>query len=268
MVCTGSTVRRLIAGIFRIGLLDAFAYRGEIVVWFLSTTMPIVMFLLWDTAAQGQPIAGMDAAAFRGYFLAAFLVRQLAGSWVSYLINMEIKDGTLALRLLRPVHPMLHYVVEQMAHIPVRGMLAIPVVLLVFLLDPQIHSPGTLSLSLFAVSVFLGFLISFFINVLIGALAFVTDQSLKIMDLWTALFFVGSGYLVPLALFPVWAQRMLVYLPFRYQMGVPVEILTGTLRDQPAFAALGMQLAMVVILATASLAVFQRGVRRFEAYGS
>jgi ABC-2 type transport system permease protein len=261
-------MRRLVAGIFRIGLLDAFAYRGEIFVWFLSTTMPIVMFLLWGTAAQGQPIAGMDAAAFRSYFLAAFLVRQLAGSWVSYLINMEIKDGTLALRLLRPVHPMLHYVVEQMAHIPVRGMLAIPVVLLVFFTDASMHSPGALSLLLFALSVLFGFLISFFINVLIGALAFVTDQSLKIMDLWTALFFVCSGYLIPLPLFPHWAQRLLVYLPFRYQMGVPVEILTGGLRGQSALAAMGMQLVMVAMLAAASLVVFQRGARRFEAHGS
>jgi ABC-2 type transport system permease protein len=260
-------MRRIFAGIFRIGLLDAFAYRGEIFVWFLSTTMPIVMFLLWGTAAEGRTLAGMDATAFRAYFLAAFLVRQLAGSWVCFTINQEIKDGTLALRLLRPVHPLVHYGVEQLAHIPVRGALVVPVVALVFLLDPALRSPGTVSIGLFTVSVLLGFLISFFINVLIASLAFVTDQSLKIMDLWTALFFVFSGYLIPQALFPSWMQRLLAYLPFRYQMGVPIEILAGTMHGNAAFLAVGAQALTVLVLGALGFLAFGRGTKRFEAYG-
>jgi ABC-2 type transport system permease protein len=260
-------MRRVFAGVFRIGLLDAFAYRGEIFVWFLSTTMPVVMFLLWGTAAEGRTLAGMDAAAFRAYFLAAFLVRQLAGSWVCFTINQEIKDGTLALRLLRPVHPLVHYAIEQLAHVPVRAALAVPIVAILFAFDPALHAPGALSMALFVVSVLLGFLISFFVNVLIASLAFVTDQSLKIMDLWTALFFVFSGYLIPQALFPRWVQGLLVYLPFRYQMGVPVEILTGTLRGSAALASVGGQALTVMVLGALGFVAFGRGTRRFEAYG-
>jgi ABC-2 type transport system permease protein len=261
-------VRSLITGIFRIGLLDAFAYRGELFIWFLSTTMPLVMFLLWGTAAEGRALAGMDSTSFRAYFLAAFLVRQLAGSWAAYAINMEIKDGTLSLRMLRPVHPLLHYAVEQAAHVPVRAALAIPVVLLVFFLDSGLHAPGVLvSTFAFPLSIALAFMISFFVNVLIASCAFVTDQSMKILDLWTGLFFVLSGYMVPLALFPIWAQQALVYLPFRYQMGVPIEILTGALHGSALLQALLMQLTMTFVLGACAYFAFDRGLRRFEAYG-
>lgn len=259
--------KEVFLGVFRVGMLDAFAYRGELIVWFLATTMPLVMFLLWGTAAEGRTLSGMDAAAFRGYFLAAFLVREIAGSWVAYQLNMDIKDGTLSLRLLRPLHPLVHYVVEQIAHIPFRAALAFPLVFVIFAFDSALHLPPAFSIACFAVSVVLGFLISFFVNVLIASLAFVTDQSLKVLDLWTALFFAFSGYLVPQALLPTWMQRVLLFLPFRYQMGVPVEILTGSLHGQELVRTLAMQGTMALAVGALAFACFGRGVGRFEAYG-
>jgi ABC-2 type transport system permease protein len=258
-------------GVFKIGLLDAVAYRGETLVWMLSTTMPIVMFLLWGTAASGQSadsMGGFDQNAFKAYFLAAFLVRQLAGSWVAFQLNMEIKDGTLALRLLRPMPPLVHYLVEQLAHIPIRAAFVFPVVLTVFALDTSIHAPSWLALLVFfPLSIVLGFLLSFFINILFGSLAFKMEQSLKVIDIWAALMFAFSGYMIPQALFPLWAQAILIYLPFRYQMGVPVEILTGALTGMRLVEALGMQALMVLVVASLAALVFRRGLHHFEAYG-
>jgi hypothetical protein len=54
------------------------------------------------------------------YFLATFIVRQLTGCWAFYEMNFEVRNGTLAMRLLRPVHPLWAYAFENIAPSPMR----------------------------------------------------------------------------------------------------------------------------------------------------
>lgn len=259
---------RALYAMFRTGLLDAFAYRAEVIIWILATTMPIVMLLLWSAAAGDGSIGRYDDAGFRAYFLAAFIVREVSGSWVAWHINAEVRDGTLALRLLRPAHPMWHYAMDQAAHVPVRAMFSLPPALLYFLWDPAIKAPSDWRVfAAFAVSAFLAWVLSFCLHAAIGFLAFFTEQSNKIMELWTCAFFVASGYLVPLDLFPPGARALFAHLPLRFQLGFSVELLTGQHTFASSLPLLLEQLGWVVAAALFALAVFRLGVRRFEAYG-
>src|SRR5579872_7027264 len=109
--------------ILRIGFTEAVAYRAETIVWIAATTMPLVMLALWHAVARDAPITTSSAASFgagrvTGYFLSMFIVRQLTGSWAVWLMNMEIRDGTLAQRMLRPVHPLVTYAVAALAELP------------------------------------------------------------------------------------------------------------------------------------------------------
>jgi ABC-2 type transport system permease protein len=253
---------------FRIGFLDALAYRVEMVIWILSTTMPLVMFLLWSAAASGQTFGRYGDAEFRGYFLATFVVRQLAGAWAAWQINQEIRDGTLALRLLRPAHPLLHYAAEQVAHVPVRAFISLPLAFILFCADSSLHAPrDPVLLLLFCLSVLGAWALSFLVNISIGSLAFFTEQSNKVMELWTSAFFVFSGYLVPLDLFPKSVRSVVAWLPFRFQLGLPVELLTGQHTRAAGGSLVFYQWLLVLAAAGVAIGVFQRGVRRFEAYG-
>jgi ABC-2 type transport system permease protein len=172
------------------------------------------------------------------------------------------------MRLLRPVNPIVHYAVEQLAHVPVRALFSMPVALLFFFLDPHIHAPRDPALwVLFTISVLGAWAISFLVNVIIGSLAFFMEQSVKIMDVYTAVFFVLSGYMVPLDLFPEPVRAVLDFLPFRYQMGLSVELLTGALDAGLALRLVLQQWCMVLAMTLLAHGVFRRGVGHFEAYG-
>ena len=112
--------------LLRVGFVDAVAYRAEMFVWVLATTMPLVMLALWSTVAREAPIGRYGEAQFTAYFLATFIVRQLTGSWVFYDMNFAVRNGTLAMRLLRPVHPLWAYAAEALAAMPIapRGVAA------------------------------------------------------------------------------------------------------------------------------------------------
>jgi len=266
-----SVARNLVAipALLRAGYQDALAYRAEMFVWILSTTMPLVMLAMWHTVALEAPIGRMGPAAMTQYFLCAFIVRQLTGCWISFVMNGEIKDGTLSLRLLRPVLPLLGYAALGFAYVLLRAALSVPLAALALAATGGIaklaDSPAMAGV--WAASVVLGFSISLLTNLIIGTLALLLGSSQKLMEAWTAVYFVLSGYLIPTEIMPPWLRSAAALLPFRYQLGVPVEIMTGAHELPVAVDLCVGQLAWVIALGFVLAWVWRRGVRRFEAYG-
>ncbi|WP_394829462.1 ABC transporter permease [Pendulispora albinea] len=252
----------------RIAFAEALAYRAEVVVWTLATTMPLVMLALWLAVAEEAPVGRWGQRELITYFLCAFMVRQLTGSWSCWQINAEVRDGTLAMRLLRPVHPMVAYAIEQLVAAPVRGMLAIPVaaVALAWVDAPPLARDPVVWL-LWAISMLGAWLISLLANFAIGCTALFVESSVKIMDIWLALFFVLSGYTIPVELFPRAVRAIGDWLPFRYQLGLPIELMTGIHDRAAALSLLGRQWLMVALLAAVVTIVWRRGIGRFAAYG-
>ena len=49
--------------LLRVGFSEALAYRAELLVWVLSTTMPFIMMALWTAVAREQPIGSYGTQA-------------------------------------------------------------------------------------------------------------------------------------------------------------------------------------------------------------
>ena len=259
---------RALPTLLRVGAYEALAYRGEMIVWMLATTMPLVMLALWMAVAQDAPVGRYGQPQFVAYFLATFVVRQLTGAWVFYTMNFEIRDGTLSMRLLRPVHPLLAYTAESIASMPLRIVVSIPVAVLSLVIvgsGAVTHDPALWVL--WAVSIAGAWLISLFVNFIVGCTAFFAESSMKFMDAWLVFYFVLSGYLVPIDLFPPALRAVVDWLSFRYQIGLPVEIMTGALTLHHAAALLARQWMWVLIGAGATSVLWRRGLRQFAAYG-
>src|SRR5439155_19666328 len=95
--------------LLRTGFAEAVAYRAEFLIWMFSTNMPLVMLALWAAVARSGPVGAYTQKGFAAYYLCTLVVRLLSGSWVVWELTMEIREGTLAMRLLRPLHPLLAY---------------------------------------------------------------------------------------------------------------------------------------------------------------
>ncbi len=261
-------VARALPALFRVSFADAVAYRAELLIWVLSTTMPLIMLALWSAVARDAPVGRFGPREFTAYFLATFIVRQLTGSWISWQLNHEIRQGTLSMRLLRPLHPFLAFVVEALAVIPLRAAVSLPVAALaLWIVGPQLLPPTPALWLVWLMALVGSWLISFLASFAIGCLAFFMESSRQIMELWLALFFVFSGYLVPVELFPPALRWVAEWLPFRYQIGLPVELLTSA-HDLPAALGLvGRQWIFVGVLSGTAAGVWRRGLRRFAAFG-
>jgi ABC-2 type transport system permease protein len=181
---------------------------------------------------------------------------------------MAVGVGTLATRLLRPVHPLLGYTTENVAAMPMRAAVALPVACAILLLEGTrdlTHDP-VLWLA-WVLAVLGGWVLSLLLSFVIGALAFFLESSLKVIDVWLAGYFVFSGYLVPVDLFPPALRAVSDFLPFRYQLGFCVELMTGAHDRTGALVMLGRQWAYVVLAALVLRVVWRRGLTRFAAFG-
>lgn len=254
--------------LLRVGFVDALAYRAEFLIWILSTTMPLVMLALWNAVAREQPIGGFGQADFAAYFLGALIVRLLTGMWVVWTLNHELRQGLFAFRLLRPVHPMVHYAAENLAALPVRALFALPVAVVSLLaigVDKLTHDP--VRLATYAASLVGAWLLAFLMMSLIACAAFFVDSSLSVFQAYFGCYMLLSGYLFPISLLPSGLGAVCAWLPFRYMLGFPVETLLGRYGRGEGLLLLGVQWAYIAALLLALSLVWRAGMRRFNAFG-
>ncbi|HZX96030.1 MAG TPA: ABC-2 family transporter protein [Myxococcales bacterium] len=263
-------MRRLLrtyAQFLRTGFASAVAYRAEFLIWMFSTNMPLVMLAIWAAAARSGPVAGYSQQGFAAYYLAALLVRLMTGAWVVWEMTMEIRQGTLALRLLRPVHPMLQWSADNLSAIPMRGIVALPVVGILLWVARAELAHDWFSWLLLCPALLGAWLLYFLVQAIIGTLGLRFESASSIFEAWLGFSNVLSGYLVPIDLFPRAVRELSLVLPFRFQLSYPVELMLGRWSRGEALSLLAAQWAYVAVFLVATRAVWRNGLRHYAAYG-
>lgn len=253
--------------LLRVGFAGAVAYRAEMLVWMLTMTMPLVSLALWSAVSQAAPVGRFGQSDFVAYFLATVVVRQLSGSWVVWELIQDIKSGSLANRLLKPIHPLVAYSADNLAAIPLRAVLVLPIAVVIMVSGAGRLPTEPRLIAAFLISLLGAWLITFFVMAIVGSLSFFMESSSSIFEIWLACFMLLSGYLVPLELFPGWVRDAAYFLPFRYTLGFPVEILIGMSPPGEIGRGLLVEGAYVVVSFVTAIALFRAGLRRFAAFG-
>ncbi len=255
--------------LFRVGAAEMTAYRAEVLIWILTSTMPLVMLAIWDAVAAEGPVSGLTQADLARYFTVTLVVRQLTSCWVVWELNQAIRTGSLSPQLLRPLSPLWFHAVRHWVALPLRLAVLLPVVGLLVWWRPEMALPADpLHLAVAAVSSALAFCVVFAFQVAFGALAFWSGQSLGVFNLWFGLWSIFGGYLMPLSVMPETVRTVAEVLPFRSMLSVPVEIAAGLLPAAAWPGALALQVAWVLASALLARLVWTRGLSRYGAFGA
>jgi ABC-2 type transport system permease protein len=264
-------VRRLalvLAAMWRLGVAEAMAYRAAMLVWILTTTFPLVSLALWHSLAERGPIGDYGRADFIAYFVAAFLIRQLTASWVVWDLSTQIASGDLSTLLMRPVHPLLHHLMSNLAALPVRMLLAAPLGVVVLIVaggvgvDPGVH------LLLAPLAIALAWLLHLAVQLCVACLAFWVTSSTALFEVWLGLYMVLSGYAVPTSLFPAGLATVVRWLPFHALLGFPVELVIGRLSGPEIAAGFALQAVWLALFGGLALWLWRRGLRVYGAVGA
>jgi ABC-2 type transport system permease protein len=252
----------------RVGFAGALAYRAEFLVWVLAYTMPLIMLALWTAVAAEAPVGRFGEQQFSAYFVGTLVVRLATGAWVIWDMNYEVRQGTLQRRLLWPIHGLVSYLAENVAAVPMRLMIVLPILTAMTIwLGPSIWVGDPLQLAIIPLSLLGAFLLTFLPMAMIGTLSLWSESSIALFDLWLALYTVFSGYVVPLELFPPGLGGLVAWLPFRQMLAFPVENALGLIDRRHALHDLALQWSYIVLFALLASALWRAGIKRFAAYG-
>ena len=76
-----------------------------------------------------------------------------------------------------------------------------------------------------------------------------------------------SGEGIPISAFPIWAIIIIKFLPFRYTISFPIEILMGTLNRTEMIEGFLLAIAWLLVLIFVYRILFRLAIKKYESVG-
>lgn len=245
-------------------------YRADLFLWTVAEmASPLVAGMVWYSVTSSAKSA-LSPRQTLTYYLFLLVVNNLVTTGIGFFLARDILQGTVVQYMVRPFPVIGRYVTQLVAEKLFYGIFLTPILVLILVI---FHN-------LFEVSVFFKANILFFIPSLLMAiiLYFVLDVTLATIAFWIEdaneirrfkfLFeSVASGLLIPFALMPPLARTIFSFLPFRYTLSAPLELLLGQQQGAAAWRLLGLQVAWLIGLGIVLRISWRRGLQRYAPPG-
>jgi viologen exporter family transport system permease protein len=246
-------------------------YRGAWVIFMAANVcVPIISLLIWRTAITNGARLPVDERYVTTYFVLLSFVTMATSSWMAGFLANDIRLGKLSSWMVRPASLLLGFVANNLSEKFLKLFALVPMIGILWWIfrDSMSISAGPDRWAVFAVSIVLGAILVFTIDLLIASLAFWLDDVAALAQARMIIASVLSGAVVPLALMPDWSRGFIDNQPFRYTVSFPVEILAGNLTGSQLLAGLAIQLAYVLGFGVIARLVWSAGLRAYSAVGA
>jgi len=236
-----------------------------------------IPYFLWksvfDARAMGGEsvtIGGLGFEEIIAYYVTVALAASIVhGPDLLTNASTDIYEGSLTRYLVYPTH---YLPFKYAQHLGLMLPNFLQVVLFGCLFLTLLTVPESLSLNLVsllraALSVALANLLYFLLCFVIQLVSFWADNvwSLLVLFRWVAALL--GGFMLPLALYPAWAQELLPLTPFPSLYAIPVGTLLGTVSPAEWARSAGVALAWCVVLVGVIRLVWARGSLKYTGVG-
>ncbi|MCG0238730.1 MAG: ABC-2 family transporter protein [Firmicutes bacterium] len=256
--------------LIRIRFLVMLAYRVNFYSGILTYLIYTGGYYFFWMAAYGarENLGGLSPTEMTTYLAVGWMARAFYFNHLDREIADEIRDGTVAVQLLRPVSYLGQRVAGALGEALFRLLFfSVPGLTLAALLFP-VRLPMDPKVWLaYLAALTLAFVLNAQINLLVGLAAV---WSTRIQGLtWARRLVVDllSGLYLPLSFYPAWARAVLEWLPFSAISYVPSLIAAGGLWGRPMLLALVRGLIWAVVLGALVRLVWRRATRALTVHG-
>ena len=257
------------------GFLLAAQYRLNFIFFLLGDILRcFISYFLWHavfTSGGASTFMGFSETDMVVYIFISFLTGLVTYSDGSYYVGEEIRDGNIAMRLIKPIRFDLMFLFQEIGERTITSMIAF-VPLMAGVEIYKLAITGVMGFNIwrfliYLVSIVLSMLINFYFNICFGYSAFV------LKNLWGSNFLkesiVGflSGSIIPLAFMPAGLGFVLNLLPFASLVYTPVMIYVGMLDTPSILMSLGLQVFWLAFFVVLQQIILNAVVRRLSVQG-
>lgn len=249
------------------------SYKANVIIFMMGEwLMLMVSFFLWKAIFASSPdqiLNGFSLEEMYAYIMFSFLTGLMTSVDISFDISREVKDGTIAINLIRPISYEMRMLFQALGGVLYNFIVIFAAAFLVVNLL-LFNATGTVylkQLPLFALSLSLGFLINFYFSYTFGLLSFKLTNMWGVSQIMGALSQLLSGALIPLVFFPPFAQKIIGLLPFSSIIYTPVMIYLGKHTGAAAIYAVALQGLWLLLMILLSRAVWKAVVKSLTILG-
>jgi ABC-2 type transport system permease protein len=235
-----------------------------------ATELGVAYFIVLAMFAGSDRVGGFSRDGMLLYYVAAILFARVVRSTdMEWAVADDIYQGALSRYLLYPVsYGLLKYATQIGALVPLFVQIFLFGAWAPFVLGiPEGMNVTPFTALMCAGALVLANALHFMVTYPIQLVAFWAENCWSLMVAHRILAFLLGGLMIPLALFPSWAQPALSALPFKYMFAFPVDALLGRLTPAEYATGVGVALAWCGVSAAISAAVWRRGTLQYTGVG-
>lgn len=257
-------------GFGRVGFKSVLVFRSEVFVGVVSLLVRVVLVTtVWHAVYAGRAtVADVSQETAVAYAVLGAVFSSVLNPWQFSSLQMRIRQGTIAIDLLRPIGLVPQTLAQQVgttiASFP-RGILAIALGIVIGALAPP--AGGVLGGAAFVLSTLLGIAVALLLNLIVSMTAFWTLEIGGAMIVYRMFVSFASGALIPLWFMPGPIRAVLEWLPFQAQTFVPLSIYFGQTSGSAVVVSLLGQAGWVVALVMLTQLVWWRAKHRVVVNG-
>lgn len=258
---------------FIVGMQSAMEYRANFFLSIFAAIVPIfIQTFLWISVysnSSSSIVFGYSFAQVIQYTVIAQLVSRFVRTDFEYEINDDIKNGGLNKFIIRPIgyfkYRMCCFMGQKVVNLVIMIILfIISIFTLKFLLDSIISIQAIIG---FCVSLVLSLCLNFVIFFCVSTLCFWLNDIGFIFEAVRIIIITLSGGIFPLNVFGADVVSVLNFLPFKYTISFPVEVLNSQVSNFDLLKGLFVQTGWIFgILILANL-LWYIGSKKYIAVG-
>ncbi|GIW89902.1 MAG: ABC transporter permease [Pirellulaceae bacterium] len=264
--------------ILRVALEERLVYRGDFALGTLMRFLPIItQIFLWRAVFDAVQTSGRaDVAGYRfedvvAYYLLTMVARAFSSMpGLASGIAASIRNGEVKKFIIQPVDMLGFLLLSRIAHKLAYYSVAVGPFALVFFLCRGFFLDGWPSwpvLAVFCASLVVGFFLGYFIEACIGLIGFWFLEVSSLLFVYMLLNFFLSGHMFPLDMLPGAARQWVDWLPFKYLAYFPAAVFLNKLAFPQMLRGLAIEVAWLVAFVLLSRLAWNRGLRRYSAFG-
>lgn len=257
----------------RIGVADAMEYRLNFFLDLISSFFPIVVqYFLWTAvyrSALSDVINGYSYHKLIKYILAASLMARSIAPGFEDAVSVDIRMGGLNKYLVQPISYFGCTVSLAMGKKVINLLIAFSITLIAYYLLSAYwgNSVSVANVVWFIVVIMFSLVMNCGLHYCLSMVAFWLTQTWGVIIAFRVIVNILSGGVLPLNMLGSAFNAISTYLPFRYIIEFPVDVLQGNYTFPQIISGLCVQIVSSFVFIALSKLLWNAGQKRYMAIG-
>lgn len=250
--------------------LEKYSYRFDFFLSIFGSFLSVLVQLsIWEALYNGKSeLKGLSLLDMMNYVVICLVIGNVTSSRTGSKIASKVQSGGIISDLIKPINFKYYLWAEDLGENSFKLIFSvIPVILLTSFFYGLFLKVNVIMFIIFLVSMVLGAGLAFYINYLIGLLAFWLRNSWYVSWFLAAFQALFSGSKIPLWFYPNVLYRITEILPFRYVFFDPLTIYLDKVSYSHAIEIILIQTAWIIILVIIEKLVWSSVQKKIFVFG-